>query len=196
MIGAKRRGTIGIVRVRRPAAQRPGVVRGELTRPPNLPVLKVQRDNGVGHLLRRVGVTIAGRDVHRATTRIDGGRGPDSATGGSPLPFARLVRRAQLSLADHVRLPRHGTGVGVECRDAAAEGAAFVLGAATLYFLVEALHRYEDSTGMIGEPASDRGVRMGVDLADPDRLAPVRVHGVRVGPQVTKEHRPSHAARW
>ena len=78
--------------------------------------------------------------------------------------------------------------------DAAAERAAFVLRPSALHFLVEALDRHEDTAVVVGERPGDGGVRMLVDLADPDRTAARRVHRVRVGLQIAEEHRPSAGA--
>ena len=163
-------------------------------KPPHPAALDVERDDGIGHRLRRVGVSVAGADVQRAATNVDGRRRPDAAAGGTPLLFARGVRAARLPLADGVGLPDDLPGAGVERAEAAAERAAFVLRPSALHFLVEALHRHEDTAVVVGGRPGDGGVWMLVDLADPDRTAARRVHRVRVGLQITEEDRPSGGA--
>ena len=132
--------------------------------------LHVERDHGVGRLLRRVGVAVAGGDVDHAALGIDRRRRPDAAAGRAPLLHAVLVLAARLRLVDGVGLPQHLAGVGVERGDAAAERAALVLGVAALAFFVQSLHRHEDAAVVHGRRAGDRRRPVLVDLADPDLL--------------------------
>ena len=105
-----------------------------------------------------------------------------------------LFFRARLGLVDGVGLPQHVAGVGVERRDVAAEGAALVLGASALAFLVQTLHRHEHAAVVVGRRAGDRRGAVIVNLADPDLLAGVRVHRVGVGAGVAEEDRLTRAA--
>src|SRR4029079_14586988 len=98
-------------------------------------------------------------------------------------------------LVDGVALPDHGTGVGVERRDVAAERAALVLRLTALTLFAQPLHGHEQLAVVIGWCAGDRRKLVIVDLADPELLAGVGVDRVGVGARVAEDNRLSRSGR-
>ena len=82
----------------------------ELLVPAHRAGLLVEGDDRIGHLLRRIGIGIAGGGIDQAALHIDGRRGPDAAAGGPNICTPSLFFARGLRLIDGVGLPQHRAG--------------------------------------------------------------------------------------
>ena len=125
-----------------PAADHERIARRHLRHPLDGAGIERQGDHGIARRRRRVRVGVAGRGIQELARDIHGGRGPDRGAGRLPERRARGVLADHLRrLGNHVRLPDLLAGARVDGDDAAAEGAAGVVGACARQFF-ERRHRH------------------------------------------------------
>src|SRR6185369_4549905 len=108
---------------------------GRLIRPFHFSVVDIDRHNGIGHWLRRIGIGISRRNVNAATPEIHRGCRPDRTPSRPPgfLPGARILS-AKLGFFDKKRSPDNLTGTRIERRQAATKFTAWRLAASAAAF--------------------------------------------------------------
>ncbi len=195
VVGPLLRGAARVVGVLGRAAHHPDVGHTGLRDPLHLAGVEIHRQDGVGRLLLRVGVAVAGGDVQDAAPRVDRRRGPDAASGRPPRlhPFLREAALLRL-VGDRVRLPHDRAGIGVERGDAAAERAALVVRAGSRRLFADPGHRHVDAAVVIGRRSGRARQGMVLDLAGPELLAAVGVDTVHGALEVGEEDREGRGA--